>query len=317
MSNGKFRTVLVLLLALSVVLAIGFGATSTDDANILWQLRFPRVIMAFAIGAGLSVAGASLQALFSNPLCDPYTFGVSSGAALGAALGMTLLQRFGFSASPLGVTIFSLAGAGAFTLLLLGWARRVGARTYPLLIAGVALSFLGSSGIAVWMALSDPNGIQGALFWLLGDLSRSSMAVSVFTVVLVTLISFFLYGRRRNLDAFLLGDERAFTLGVSIQKERIWILAMLSTLIAVCVSAAGMIGFVGLAVPHFVRLLRGSLHRHVIPGSFFLGGATLVISDLIARTVVRPIELPVGVITAFWGAPVLLWILSRRGQGMR
>ncbi len=309
-----FNVALLCALGVAILLGLSFGATDGLDREMILTLRMPRVLLAIVVGAGLSLAGVALQALFANPLCEPYTFGVSSGAALGSAIGAAL----GWGAlSVAGVALPSFLGALSFTALLLIWAARIRASGYQLLMAGVLLSFLGSSGVAVWMALSDPSGIQGALFWLLGDLSRAEMGSVILAGTGVLTVAGILYGRHRKLDALLLGEERARALGVSVASERRLLLSWVSVLIGFCVSVSGMIGFIGLAVPHAVRLMRGSLHREVIPGSMLLGAVVLVISDLLARVAARPIELPVGVVTALWGAPVLLWILSKRGGGLR
>jgi iron complex transport system permease protein len=295
---------------LAFLLSLKLGAAGNSDPLLVVQVRLPRVLLAAAVGAGLAVAGAALQALFANPLCEPYTLGISSGSALGAVLGGSL----GIAADYGGVGLTAFAGALVFAAVLYLLSRRGGLPTASLLLAGVMLGFLGSSLVALYMALADSAGVQGALFWLLGDLSRARLRGAVLTLGAVAVLINSLWARSRQLDALLLGEEDAQALGVDVPRARRSVLVYTSLLVGFCVAAGGMIGFVGLVVPHFVRKFAGSLHRGLLPLAALWGAAVLMAADLGARLVANPYELPVGVVTALFGAPLFLWVLARGGQ---
>ena len=297
--------------ALGCLLALKFGAVSHLESEWVIELRLPRIILASSVGMGLAVAGAALQALFSNPLCEPYTTGISSGSALGAVLGSIFALEFSVS----GLAGSAFVGALIFSGILYIFSYRSGRSgegSVTLLLTGVMLGFLGSSLVALSIAMTDQNGIQGVLFWLLGDLSRARLSGALFSFGLISIFSVQVYGGWRSLDGMLMGEQHALTLGVPVDKVRRRVIVLTSLLTAMCVSAAGMIGFVGLVVPHFVRQYSGSLHRRLIPLSAIWGAATLVYADLLARLILRPSELPVGVVTAMVGAPVFMWIMLRR-----
>lgn len=291
-------------------LCLHVGSTADANSEIIWQLRFPRVLMATAIGMGLSIAGALLQALFTNPLCEPYTLGVSSGASLGAVLGAWI----GLPLVAGGLTGSAFFGALAFGFILYGISLRSVSTHSALLLAGVMLGFLGSSLVALVMAFSDPNGIQGALFWILGDLSRARTDGSLLSLGLILILSFFAWTQWRSLDALLLGEENALALGVNVPRARRLLLVLSSLLIGICVSGGGMIGFVGLVVPHFCRRMVGSMHRTLLPICGVYGALTLSVADALTRSLAHPYELPVGVMTALLGAPAFLWILLGRRE---
>lgn len=292
------------------LLAVRFGAVSGADWEMVAQLRLPRVILATAIGAGLSVAGATLQALFANPLCEPYTLGISSGAALGAALGTTLGIGAGFA----GLAIPAFAGGLFFALILYGISLRSGTNNLTLLLAGVMLQFLGSSLVALWMALADAAGVQSATFWLLGDLSRARLSGGLFSVGVMTFLIGMIWLRARDMDAMMMGEDIARSLGVPVGKTRRSLLLASALLVGLCVSGSGMIGFVGLVIPHFVRRVAGSLHRRLLPLCAIWGAGVLVAADLVSRVLISPLEVPVGVVTALAGAPLFLWIMLK-GRG--
>lgn len=296
--------------ALIFFVSLGVGPAGLARGDIILELRLPRAIMAAAVGMGLSVAGAVLQALFANPLCEPYTLGVSSGSALGAVLGAWLGLPLVFA----GVTGSAFVGAMVFVGILYFISLRGAGGKFALLLSGVMLGFLGSSLVSIAMAFSDPNGIQGALFWLLGDLSRARFEGSIASLVAAIVLVLALWSRWRGLDALLVGEENARALGVDVNRARRVLLLLSSLLIGVCVSGAGMIGFVGLVVPHFARRQVGSLHFRLIPVCAIWGAALLTAADSLTRSVVQPYELPVGVVTALIGAPAFLWILLNRRE---
>lgn len=291
-------------------LALSLGAVSDANFELISEIRLPRVILASAVGMGLAVAGASLQALFSNVLCEPYTLGVSSGAALGAVIGSSLGLEWMFA----GLAGTAFLGAFVFATFLYLISLRPGAGNVALLLAGVMLGFLGSSLVALWIALSDSNGMQSAMVWLFGDLSRARMSGSVFTLFLNLALIFGIWTQSRDLDALLMGEEDAATLGVDVSRTRRRLILLTSLVIGLCVSAGGVIGFVGLVVPHFARRLVGSMHYHLIPICMIFGAAVLTGADCISRVLARPYELPVGVVTALVGAPVFLWVMLKRSN---
>lgn len=313
-SRTPIKTALLagLFLLLALALGLGVGPTDHPDWNLIREFRLPRTLLALGVGAGLAVAGTALQALFSNPLCEPYTLGISSGAALGAVL----LSGTGFALHWGGLAVPGFAGALVFAGLLLGVSYRTGSRGGALLLGGVMLSLVGSSLVALWMAVADPSGVQSAVFWLMGDLSRARLEGAALTLVLVTAVAGVLSFQSRKLDALLLGEEVAQSIGVDPHSLRRQVVLWVSLLVGACVSAAGMIGFVGLVVPHFVRRFSGSLHSRLIPLSAIWGAWVLLIADVVARKIVAPSELPAGVITALVGAPCFIWILAGRSSRM-
>ncbi len=312
--NSRFASLPKLLLfsfliwGLSVWFSLKVGAVEDAPLELILQLRLPRVLLASAVGLGLSVAGAALQALFTNPLCEPYTLGISSGAALGAVVGSAL----GYEATHAGLAVPAFLGALIFAGVLSLISRKANASNLSVLLAGVMLGLLGSSLVAVWMAISDAQGIQGALIWLMGSLTRARVTGAVISLVGTVLISSMIWSRWRDLDAFLLGEEGAMTLGVSVSSTRTRILLLSSLLVGLCVSGAGMIGFVGLMIPHFVRKFVGSLHFGLLPLSALWGATALNLADSLARSIFAPYELPVGVVTALAGAPFFLSILFKK-----
>lgn len=300
-------------LLLSFILALKLGSVSDAGMDLIVSLRLPRALLAAGVGAALGVSGAALQALFSNPLCEPYTLGISSGSALGAVLGGVL----GLEWMVAGLAGTAFVGSVIFTILLLVISKRAsqpGSGNLSLLIAGVMLGFLGSSLVALTMAVSDSHGIQGALVWLLGDLSRARLSGAVFTGCSVLGLTLVIWNHRKELDALLMGEEQASTLGMNVPSARKRVVLLVSLLVAVAVSAGGMIGFVGLVVPHFVRRISGSLHFHLIPLCAIWGSAVLILSDVVARVVSAPYEVPVGAVTAILGAPLALKVILYRGR---
>jgi iron complex transport system permease protein len=313
MASRKPFALAALLLGVSFAAALAWGATAGWDSEIVLSLRLPRALLAAGVGAGLAVAGTALQALFTNPLCEPYTLGISSGAALGSVVG----AAFGLGGAIAGLALPALGGALVFALALNAVAAR-GARRgrgvsgAGLLLAGVMLQFLGASLVSLWMSLTDAQGAQAALSWLLGDLSRARLSGALFTLAGVALFALAIWRRSRELDALLLGEDDAASLGVDVRRVRRRLIFATSFLVALCVSASGMVGFVGLVVPHFARRAVGPLHRRLLIMSALGGASALLIADLLARKLASPYELPAGVVTGLLGAPLFLWILVRR-----
>ncbi len=320
---------LIVVAVLSVLLAISVGAvhiplrtvwsvmadhlpfvdTSNDivDEQIVWELRTPRSLLAFVVGAGLSVAGVALQALVRNPLADPYILGVAEGASLGA---VTVIA-FGAVAG-LGVSSAAFAGAMLAMLAVFVVARGTGGYTPArLLLAGVALGYLCSSVTSFVQFRVSPQELQGILFWLLGSLASATWEDLRIPTVAVLACTAWLVVQGRRLNALSLGEESAVALGVDVRRFRIQLMVVSSVLVGAVIAVSGGIGFVGLVVPHLVRLATGPDHRRLLPLSALLGGVFLVLVDVLARIVAAPSELPIGIFTAAVGAPMFLWLLRR------
>jgi iron complex transport system permease protein len=291
--------------------AIRRAAGAEMEANIFWDLRLPRVLVAAIAGAGLAAAGMAFQAMFRNPLATPYTLGVSAGASLGAAVYFSL----GLSVSVLGVSgasLMALAGAGLSIGLVYGLTRAArGLSTATLLLAGIAVNFFFSSLILFMQYLADFTQSFRIVRWLMGELTVVGLE-PVFNllpfVVSGTAIIVYLVP---ELDLLMLGDDIASSRGVNVERTRTALFLAASLMVGGVVAVCGPIGFVGIMVPHICRLLIGADHRHLAPASILFGAAFLVICDTLARTVIAPAEMPVGVITALLGGPFFLWLLLR------
>ncbi|MFV2061878.1 MAG: FecCD family ABC transporter permease [Chloroflexota bacterium] len=279
--------------------------------TIVMELRLPRVLTALIVGLGLAVAGTTFQGLLRNPLADPYVLGTASGAALGAAIGVLLPVQFALLGLGL-VNILAFVGALLAVTLVHQVAGGGGRSTLTsLLLTGYAVGSLLAAGLALAMYLSGSQ-LRQIFFYLLGSLSGSdwqSLAVGLPIIIISTVLIML---RARSLNGLLLGDETALHLGVNVRRERAILLGLASLLTAGAVALAGLIGFVGLVVPHVVRLLVGPNARLVLPLSAIFGGAFLIVADLGARI---PGELPVGIITALIGAPVFVLLLRRYRTG--
>ncbi|WP_374963927.1 FecCD family ABC transporter permease [Lysinibacillus sp. RS5] len=294
-------------------------AADETAANILWKIRLPRVLLAGLVGASLAIAGAAFQGLLKNPLADPYTLGVSSGASVGAV--MTIF--FSISIPVVGhyaLPIFSMIGAILTMVAVMGFARIVdrSLKMETLILTGIIFSsFLGSL-ISLMIALSGEE-LRQVMGWLLGSVSMRGWPFVQMIIPFVIIGSIMLWTQRRELNVLLYGEERAKHLGVNVKRSKYIILVGGSMLTGAAVAVSGTIGFVGLVVPHMTRMLWGSDHRHLLPLSFLNGATLLIICDLIARTIIMPRELPIGVITAFIGAPVFSYIFykQRRSKGGR
>lgn len=279
--------------------------------TIVFDLRLPRVLTAVVVGAALAVAGATFQGLLRNPLADPYVLGTASGAALGAAVAVVLPLRvlvFGLGL----IHLFAFVGAlGAVALVYrLGRASPLGSLT-GLLLTGYAVGSLLAAGLALTMYLSGAH-LRRIFFYLLGGFGDSSWQQLAAALPIVAAGALLIVLRARSLDALLLGEETAGNLGVDVRRERRLLLALAALLTAAAVAVSGLIGFVGLVVPHVTRLLAGANARRVLPLSALYGAAFLPLADLLARI---PGELPVGIVTAVIGAPFFLYLLRRARSG--
>jgi iron complex transport system permease protein len=287
------------------------GGLSAIQEVILWQIRLPRVLLGLLVGGGLAVSGVAMQGLFRNPLASPYVLGVASGASTGAALAILLA---GGSAVLLPVGAFG--GAAIAVLVVYGLARSGSHKTsvFTLILAGVAIgAFFSSITSFLTYRPTGAEKLSAVLFWTLGGRGRADWAALVILtpVVLICIGAILFFAR--DLNALALGEESAQHVGVNLDALYRWLLVLTTLLTAASVALAGTIGFIGLAVPHMMRLLLGPDHRRLILASALAGGCFLVWSDLLARTAFAPAELPVGVITAFFGAPFFLYLLKAKG----
>ena len=283
---------------------------SEDDTirTIILQLRIPRIVLAIIVGAGLSVAGATLQSLLRNPLAEPYILGISSGGTVGAFLAITLGLGWAQFTTPL----FSFAGSGLVMLLVysLGY-RRGFLDPNALLLSGVMVGAFFNSIILVVVAMFNQE-LRTAYLWMMGNLSgaESSTLMVVGPLILASTLVLILQSRALNLIAT--GDESAAQFGVNVERVRKLSYVLASLITGLAVSVSGVIGFVGLLVPHVCRLMFGSDNRIVMPASLIVGGMFLVLCDLLSRTLLAPSEIPVGAITAAVGAPLFIYLLKRR-----
>jgi iron complex transport system permease protein len=294
----------------------GGRSLSEVDLAILMDVRLPRVLLAALLGGALSVAGVVFQALLRNPLADPYVLGVSGGASIGGVLAL-LLGLGGGSAllGGLGVPLLAFAGALA-ALLLIEWIATVDGRltVYTVLLTGAIFNAFSAALIYFIQSIASLEQLHAIVFYLMGrvpSLGAGSLSIMAAAILLTTAV---LFGMSRDYNALTLGEEGALQLGVEVEriKRRTFVLGSLLT--ALTVSVAGMIGFVGLVVPHVLRLLFGPDHRLLLPAAFLGGASFLVLADAISRLLIAPNELPVGVVTALVGGPFFLFLLRRRGK---
>jgi iron complex transport system permease protein len=284
-------------------------------ATILWRLRLPRVLLALAAGGALAVAGVGFQTLFRNPLAEPYTLGVATGAALGAVLALRFADPStlgGFA----GVAAASFAGALGATALVVGLAwRRSGVETGTLLLAGVAVSLSASAIILFVQYLSDATQTFRMVRWMMGGLAVVGYGDVLWVAPWVLAGVGVLLVLRWDLNQLLTGEELAASRGVDVSRLRLTVLGVTSLMVGALVAVTGPIGFVGLMVPHILRRGVGQDHLWLAPAAFLGGGAFLALCDLAARTVMAPAQLPVGVLTALLGGPFFLWLLLSRRRG--
>lgn len=310
-----FIVVLVALFMFACALFLGPqiitpGPLSAIEREILFSIRLPRVLVAMLMGMALGASGAVLQGILRNPLADPYILGISSGASLTAALGiiggMTFLGSF---TVPVLALVGALATGGIVGVM--GW-KRGGLWPERLLLAGVGLSFLFSALLMLMMSISTDEGLRRAMLWIFGDLSMSEWSRIPYGLAFIVIGIFLSATRAKALNALILGDEFAHSLGFSPQRERFILFVSVGLLTAASVSLGGMIGFIGLLIPHIMRFFMGSDSRMLIPASALGGGSLLCIADLISRSLLPPMELPAGVVTAIIGAPYFLYLLRRK-----
>jgi iron complex transport system permease protein len=297
----------------SVFLAPRFIDPFNLDAagrSILLHIRLPRVLVAMLMGMGLGASGAVLQAMMKNPLADPYILGLSSGASFVAALGLVLgFTGLGILTVP-ALAFLGAMGTGAFVGMM-GY-KRGGIRPERLLLAGIGVSFMFSAALMLVMSISSNQGMRRAILWLFGDLSMADWSLIPYGALLVSAGFFLALWRTRALNSLMLGDDLSHSLGFSPRHETLVLFVAVGLMTAASVSLGGMVGFIGLLVPHIMRFFVGPDNRVLVPAAACGGAALLVLADLIGRTAMSPVEFPAGVITALLGAPYFLYILRRR-----
>ncbi|WP_440874550.1 FecCD family ABC transporter permease [Thalassotalea sp. PLHSN55] len=318
----------LLLLLLSFFTALSMGAADIGFADvwhslmptaqgeqafflerIIWQLRMPRTILAFLAGCGLAVAGLILQTVTRNPLADPYLFGISSGASLGVVI---LVAVFGSALTLLTSVAAFIGSLLAMVMLLIIAGRRQSQQVESMLLAGVALSFLFSSVTSLLLYHTDPQAVAAILFWTMGSFSRAQWATLWFPAVVISTCVVVMLAYRRQLNAMLLGDESATTLGINVNRFRVVMLVLSSLITATLVSMCGGIGFVGLMIPHIVRFFVSQGTVFGILLTALVGGIFMIWVDVLSRIVLENQELPVGIITAASGSIFFLTLLYFR-----
>ncbi|MEW5919619.1 MAG: iron ABC transporter permease [Bacillota bacterium] len=327
-----FCLMLVLVIVVSVVLgsyslpiseiwSALFFKGSDVTSNIIWNIRIPRILTAIVAGAGLSVAGAAMQSILKNPLGSPFTLGISSAAGFGAAFSIGILGAGTMHASTANAAIIInnpyLTTFSAFfwslvaTMVILFLAKYKGASPETMILTGVALGSLFTAGTTAIQYFSDDVRIAAIVFWTFGDLGRASLKdLGVMALFIIPAIFYFLVNAW-NYNAMKYGDETAKSLGVNVDAIRIAGMLISSFITAVAVSFVGIIGFVGLVVPHIVRKIIGGNEMYLIPFSCVLGALLLLLSDIAARTVIAPVVLPVGILTSFMGAPLFIYLVIK------
>ena len=313
-SPSKITVLLIGLLILSLALAVFLGseklaffALTDAQAAILYDIRLPRVFLGACVGGSLAVAGAGLQALLRNPLAEPYLLGVSNGAALGTMLAFVFFTQFEASRP-----VFAFAGAGLATFAVYQMAKsRAGMNVERLVLSGVIVTTFLSSIIVLLTSLLDTAKLRSFTFWLLGDLSQATPNGFYLTFVVIIAGTIILSSQARALNLMMIGERDAFDFGVEVSRVRWIVFATAALLVGSSVAASGSVGYVGLIVPHLIRLTVGSDNRLVIPFSAIAGAIFVVLADTVARTAIAPRELPVGAITALIGAPMFIFLLRR------
>lgn len=330
-------TVLLLAIPLSLAAAVTFGTIRLPLSqvyqtllsgpfspqggstlhDVIWQIRLPRLVLAAGVGAGLSVCGAVMQALVKNPLADPYILGISSGASLGATAAILAGAGLSLLGGP-AVGLCGFAGAFLAALAVLSLSRASGSSgTVALLLSGTAVSAVCSSFSNLILFFSNKNeALSAVMHWTMGSLAGASWPGNLLLLAVVAVGVGFFCTQSRTLDLMLLGEETARTLGCELSRWRMSYLVLCALMVGVIVSQAGIIGFVGLVVPHMVRLLFGAGHRRLIPLCAGMGAVFLIWADVLCRSLLPGQELPIGILTSLVGAPLFLWLLARRSYQM-
>ena len=285
--------------------ALFFSSGNDTLKTILLDIRLPRIALAFAVGGGLSVAGAAFQAILMNPLAEPYILGISSGGAFGAVLSFLIGASFFIT------QVFSFGGALIVIAIVFVLGKRFGElEPNTLILTGVMVGAFLSALILIMISLMNES-LRSAVFWLMGNLSGASSGTAYYILIISVLVSFLLILNSNKYNILSLGTESAHHLGIKTKAVRNYTYILASILVGAIVSVSGIIGFVGLLIPHVCRTVFGQDNRMVLPASFFGGAAFLIFADTFARMIISPAELPVGAITALFGAPVFIYLLRK------
>ncbi|NFO32141.1 iron ABC transporter permease [Clostridium botulinum] len=290
-------------------------SSSGPIADVVWLIRMPRIILAVAVGMGLSIVGVVMQAIVKNPLADPYILGISSGASLGANLAVILGIGTMFGSNYIGIMGF--IGAFSISIIVLVVAN-VGGRSNStkLLLSGMALSSVCSSFASFMVYISnDSQKLKTITFWLMGSLAGAKWNEIVIILIIVVVGSVFFITQNRTLNLMLLGDEVSITLGTDLHKYRIVYLLVTSLIIGIIVYASGIIGFIGLIIPHIVRMIFGTDHKKVIPISGLLGAIFLIYADVLSRVLIKGTEVPIGILVSIIGAPCFVYLMIKKSYG--
>jgi iron complex transport system permease protein len=299
----------------------GIGSFEQRQANVLLGIRLPRVLLAVLAGGGLGSAGAAMQGMFRNPLADPALIGVSSGASLGAVTVLVLGLSIPFitpSTAAFALPVAAFLGGACATVAVYRIAGKRGETNIAgMLLAGIAVNAIAGAAVGLLSFTASDAQLRSITFWSLGSLGGATWMALATTAPLLLTSMVLLPRVAGQLNALLLGEAEAAHLGVDVEglKRRVVVLSSLA--VGACVAVAGVIGFIGLVAPHLVRLIAGPNHRHLLPASALLGAVLLLGADIIARTIVTPAELPIGIVTALLGAPFFLWLLIREHRGGR
>lgn len=282
---------------------------SAGREAIVWDIRMPRAILACLVGAGLAIVGASLQAVTRNPLADPHLLGISAGGAFGAIVA---LLHTGLFLGLMTVPLLAFVGALGATLLVLGVSQFAAATSADrLVLAGVTVSFIVMSAANALIFLGDPRAAHTVVFWMLGGLGLAQWSQLIFPLVILVGGGAYLVANARNLNAMTIGDETAATLGIPVRRFRLTVFVVGALITGVMVAFSGIIGFVGLMIPHIVRLIVGGDYTRVLPVSALCGAIFLLWADIFARTVMAPDDIPIGIITGLIGGVFFVWLLRR------
>ena len=300
------------------VFDILLGKLDELGSTILYTIRMPRVMLAAFVGASLAISGACLQGLFRNPLADPGLIGVSAGAALGAAFAIVVSSRF-ISLNFLGpylIPFSAIIGSASVIIILFVITKGFGydGVTY-MLLAGIAVNAIAGVGIGVLTYISDDSELRSLTFWTMGSFGGVTWPLIMPAIVVIIFSIVWIIGLSRKLDLIQLGDVEASRLGINIKKVRFGVIISSAVVVGISVALSGMIGFVGLVVPHLVRILGGVNHLYVLIGSAIFGSILMVISDMMCRVIISPAELPVGLITSGLGSPFFLWLIFKMRAG--
>lgn len=283
---------------------------STGREAIVWDIRFPRAILACLVGAGLAMVGASLQAVTRNPLADPHLLGISAGGAFGAILA---LLHTGLFIGLLTVPLLAFLGALGATLIVLAVSQFASATSADrLVLAGVAVSFIVMSAANMLIFLGDPRATHTVVFWMLGGLGLAQWNQLIYPAIILLGGGTYLWLKSGTLNAMTVGDETATTLGIPVARFRLTVFVIGALITGVMVAFSGIIGFVGLMIPHIVRLLVGGDYRRLLPVSALCGAVFLVWADIIARTIMAPDDMPIGIVTGLIGGMFFVWLLRKR-----